>query len=176
MRTRRQPAPPLDETKLRALALHYVGRFATTQSKLGLYLRRKIKERGWHSENDPDIAGLIEEFAERTYVNDHAYAEGKTAALKRKGMGAYRIKSALQAAGIEKNLIGALTELDQEEARALALDFARRKRIGPFAFNDSDEKLQKRWMGAFLRAGHSSTDARHILSMRRSEVTDEQTL
>jgi regulatory protein len=158
------------------LALHYVGRFATTQGKLGLYLRRKIKERGWHNENEPDLADLIAEFAERAYVDDHAYAEGKTAALKRKGMGAYRIKSALQVAGIEKNMIGTLTEFDRDEARALALDFARRKRIGPFAVSAIDEKLHKRWMGAFLRAGHSSTDARHILSMCRSEVSDEQTL
>jgi regulatory protein len=171
MRPQRQPAPPLDPAKLRALALHYVGRFATTRGKLITYLRRKIRERGWDDETQPDLVALVEEFAERAYVNDQAYAEGKTAALKRKGMGSYRIKSALQGAGIDRELIGALTHFERDEAHALALDFARKRRLGPFAVGGCDEKLQKRWMGAFLRAGHSSADARLILAM----PTDDQT-
>jgi regulatory protein len=165
MRSERQPAPPLNPAKLRALALYYVGRFATTRGKLRIYLKRKLKERGWDEETPPDLDQLIEDFAERNYVDDLGYAVGKTASLKRRGMGPVRIKSALQGAGIDASLIADLTDLDEEEAHTLAIDFARRKKIGPFAINPGDERLQRRWMGAFLRAGHNSNRARAILKM-----------
>lgn len=175
MQKRRPPAPPLDPTSLRALALHYVGRFATTRGKLTTYLRRKVRERGWREGEAPDIQALVEEFAERAYVNDLSFAEGKTAALKRKGMGAYRIKIALQNAGIETELIEGLTLLSDDEGQCLALDFARRRRIGPFAAIAPDDKLQKRWMAAFLRAGHSASNARFILSMPPIDKHPDQT-
>jgi regulatory protein len=165
MRPNRQPAPPLNSAKLRALALHYVGRFATTQGKLSTYLKRKVRERGWSEETPPDLDQLIADFAARNYVDDIAYATGKTASLKRKGMGAFRIKSALQGAGIAASLIADLTEVDEEEARALAVDFARRKKIGPYAAKPGDERLHKRWMGSFLRAGHNAAHAQAILKM-----------
>ena len=40
----RKPRPPLDGEKLKELALAYVGRFATTRSKLATYLARKVRE------------------------------------------------------------------------------------------------------------------------------------
>ena len=43
----RKTAQPLDGQRLDALALHYVGRFATTRAKLVQYLHRKLRERGW---------------------------------------------------------------------------------------------------------------------------------
>lgn len=175
MRTQRQPAPPLDPARLRALAMHYVGRFATTRGKLATYLRRKVRERGWSGDDSPDIQALVEEFAERDYVNDQSYAEGKTAALKRRGMGAYRIKAALQGAGIENDLIEDLTHLTDDEGQRLALDFARRRKIGPYASLPPDDRILKRWMAAFLRAGHSVTNARLVLLMQPLDMPHDQT-
>jgi regulatory protein len=175
MHSQRQPAPPLDQAKLRSLALYYVGRFATTRGKLTSYLRRKVKERGWKDDSFPNFERLVEEFSERGYINDQSYAEGKTASLKRKGMGSFRIKSALQGAGIESELINMLTHFDEEETQALALDFARKRRMGPFAERSPDERLQKRWMAAFLRAGHKASDARLILSLTAPEEADDET-
>jgi regulatory protein len=175
MHSQRQPAPPLNPAKLRALALFYVGRFATTRGKLSSYLRRKIKERGWADDRFPDLERLVEEFAERGYINDQSYAEGKTASLKRRGMGSYRIKSALQGAGIESDLINTLTHFDEQETQALALDFARKRRMGPFAERSPDDRLKKRWMAAFLRAGHKASDARLVLSLPTSEEAEDET-
>ena len=40
---------------LDALALAYVGRFATTRARLRSYLARKIRERGWEGAREPDL-------------------------------------------------------------------------------------------------------------------------
>ena len=48
--------------KLRDLAIHYVGRYATSRKKLSDYLLRKLRERGWESENAADVEGLIADF------------------------------------------------------------------------------------------------------------------
>ena len=54
---------PLNRVKLRDLALHYVGRYATSRAKLAAYLTRKIRERGWEEgESEADIDGMIEDF------------------------------------------------------------------------------------------------------------------
>ena len=55
----RKPRPPLNREKLQALALHYVGRYATSRARLGDYLRRKVRERGWSGELEPPIEELV---------------------------------------------------------------------------------------------------------------------
>ena len=46
---------PLNEERLHELALFYVGKFATTRSKLKGYLNRKLRERGWEGDSPPEI-------------------------------------------------------------------------------------------------------------------------
>jgi len=60
---RRNASPKLDESRLNELALRYVGRFATTRAKLRTYLERKVRERGWSGDSEPDPAAIAERFA-----------------------------------------------------------------------------------------------------------------
>ena len=69
--------PPLDESRLNELALRYVGRFATTRAKLRSYLARKLRERGWGGEREPDVAAIAERFAAQGYIDDSSYALAK---------------------------------------------------------------------------------------------------
>ena len=87
-RTGHRPRPPLDEAKLNALALHYVGRFATSRGKLVSYLTRKLRERGWDGVVDPDPGAVAERLAGYGYVDDAAYAVSKARALGGRGYGA----------------------------------------------------------------------------------------
>ena len=73
----RKPRPPLTAAKLDELALHYVGRFATSRSKLTTYLKRKLRERGWEGQAEPDLDGLAAKLARLGYVDDRAYAVSK---------------------------------------------------------------------------------------------------
>lgn len=147
---------PLNPAKLRDLALHYVGRYATSRAKLATYLTRKIRERGWvEGAKDPDIEALIEDFDRLGYVDDVAYAASRARALTSRGFGARRVNEDLRAKGI--------TETDSSDAREesenarwqSAERFAQRKRIGPFASGQAPPELQHKQFQAFLRAGHS---------------------
>ncbi len=162
-----KPRVPLNEVRLRALALHYAGRYATTRHRLGDYMKRKVRERGWEgiaeSESHAVIVALTEQFADLGYVNDQAFAVSKAASLARRGYGAMRIRAALSHAGIEAEQVRAVCEIDPDEQLLAAFRFAKRRRIGPFASVVPDQKAYRRALSACLRAGHSVENARKVL-------------
>ncbi len=151
----------LDSQALRDLALTYVGRFATSRTKLSRYLDRKVAERGWNGEGEPDIEALVTRIAELGYVDDDAYARMKGASMERRGLGARRIGASLRADGVgEAERLGAEAQARQG-AWAAADIFARRRRIGPYAQERvADPKVREKQLAAFLRAGHSMDVAR----------------
>lgn len=156
----RRPKPPLDQAALRSLALFYAGRYATSEAKLAAYLRRKITERGWGEEAEPDIGAVVARLAGLGYVDDLEFARVKAAGLRRKGMGPGRIRTGLHAAGIARETISSLSAMTPEEAVEAAHDFALRKR---FARSD-DPRERRRQFAAMSRAGHSYDAARAALS------------
>jgi len=175
-RTRRAP-PPLDEQSLNELALRYVGRFATTRGKLRSYLARKIRERGWDGGREPDLAGIAERFAEQGYVDDAAYALGKSTALTGRGYGKRRLLDNLRAAGVEEEDSVAAREHADAEAVAAALRFAKRRRIGPFAASSArDPKEREKALAAMVRAGHGFPLARAILDLAPGADVDQDEL
>lgn len=156
---------PLDQHQLNELALAYVGRFATTRTKLQRYLRRKLFERGWDGASAPDIDGLTEHFAGRGYVDDSAFAEAKARSLLRKGYGPRRVAESIRSAGVGDQDSGEALREAQEGKLDAALAFARRRRWGPYGTEVeavAPATHQKR-VAAFLRAGHDARLAQAIL-------------
>jgi regulatory protein len=168
--------PPLDSARLEELALRYVGRYATSRAKLVAYLARKVRERGWGGEKEPDFEAIAQRFSELGYVDDAAYALSKSQSLSSRGYGRGRLDEKLRMAGIG--------EEDGAEARAhaegqavdSALRYARRRRIGPFASARLDPKQRERGVAAMVRAGHSFTLARAIADMPPGAEVDEEEL
>jgi regulatory protein len=161
---RRLP-PPLDEAGLRDLALHYAARFATTRLKLLRYLARKLKERGWAGDRPAPLEALADRLAELGYVNDAAFAAMKSRAMAARGVGHRRVTEHLHAAGVGEADRGEAP--DEQAALATALSFARRKRLGPFARERSDDPAaRQKALAAMLRAGHAMGVARAILAAR----------
>jgi len=160
MTPRRTPRP-LDQDALQRLALHYVGRYATTCGKLATYLRRKIRERGWSDEVEPDVDGVVTRCADLGYVDDASFAEARSATLTRRGFGSRRIGQALTGAGIARDLAAQFVH-DDETAFAAAEAFARRRRIGPFAVSPPDDTARRKGFAAMMRAGHSPQLAGHF--------------
>jgi regulatory protein len=154
--------PPLNHTKLRDLALHYVGRYATSTAKLTDYLRRKIRERGWDGPA-ADIDAMIANFVELGYIDDAGFAAARARSLTQRGYGLRRVSEDLRAKGID--------EADSAEARdQAAIDswqsadrFAKRKRIGPYATEPASPQLRQKQLQAFLRAGHGFDIARKFV-------------
>ena len=98
----RKQRPPLNAAKLEEMALHYVGRFATSRSKLLAYLRRKLRERGWDGASDPPVEQLADRLVRLGYIDDRAYALSKARSLTGRGYGERRVRQALVVAGIDE--------------------------------------------------------------------------
>lgn len=163
---------PLDDERLRALALTYVARYATTRAKLILYLNRKLRERGWTGEQPADAGAIADRLVELSYIDDAAFARSKSNALRQRGLGSYRIGATLKANGIDGELAESFSRTEGEEALGLAAEYAKRRRIGPYTAAFPDDKLRSRWMAALMRAGHRGEDARRILSLSFDEAEE----
>ena len=170
--TKRKPRPPLDHAALDQLALSYVGRFATTRSRLKSYLERKLRERGWEDAPLPDLAEIAERFATRGYVDDAAYALSKSRSLTGRGYGPGRVEQSLRGAGVAEDDGAAARELAHDECVNSALRFAQRRRIGPFAGQPADPQARQRALAAMLRAGHGFALARAIVDLPQGAEID----
>jgi len=163
----------LDEEKLQQLALHYVGRFATTKRKLADYLNRKLRERGWAEEEPPDIGKLVLTFEKNGYVDDALYAESKAQSLLRRGYGPRRIHQALYQAGIEETHSDNVLRQSETQRFAAAKIYAQKKSIGPFAAVQADQNRQKKQLNAFLRAGHDYDIASYFVYKEPGSPIDD---
>ena len=169
----KRPPKPLDPTRLRDLALHYVGKYATSRAKLATYLNRKIPERGWAEGHPPsDIAALVEDFSRLGYVDDAAFAASRARSLTQRGYGLRRVNEDLRAKGIEEPHAAPARE-ESEAAKWNSADrFARRKRIGPYAPDTAPPELRQKQLQAFLRAGHGFDLARAFVNAAPGEVVE----
>lgn len=166
--------PPLTETKLRDLALHYAARFASTGARLEGYLQRKIRERGLAEDADGrtrevDVPALVARLVELGYVDDDAYARMRARDLGARGYGGRRVEESLRHAGVGEGLRRAHAPGEADSRRAAAL-MARKKRLGPFAAQAEGldplaaRKAHEKAVAAMLRAGHQYDHVKHILA------------
>ncbi|HKT84563.1 MAG TPA: RecX family transcriptional regulator [Novosphingobium sp.] len=169
---KRRNLQPLTPAALEEMALAYVARFATTQSKLRAYLRRKLRERGWAEESSPPVEALVGRYADLGYVDDAAWARMKAGSLLRRGYGARRVGEALQVAGVDADLRDAVRPAELEQRRA-ALVLARRRRFGPFAVQAPDRPAREKQVAAMMRAGHRLDIARRIVDAENPEAAEE---
>lgn len=169
---------------MRALALHYLGRYATTRLRLHRYLLRKIAERGWDdpADSEPAMAALIADCERLGYVDDREFARSKQRAMQQRALGQRRIEQALYQAGISStDRHAAAPAPDPAQALALAVDFARRKRLGPFAHESQeaagespvlDLKMRDKALRKMLAAGHSIALARLVIDADTQEIAE----
>jgi regulatory protein len=132
---------------------------------------RKIRERGWNGATaDPNA--IAERMAGLGYIDDRAFAEAKARSLVRRGYGERRVSEALRAAHVEPADAEQAIEDSAGQAFASALALARRRRFGPFATAPADDRTRERQMAAMIRAGHSFSLARRIISAPVGEVPE----
>jgi regulatory protein len=170
-----RPRPQLDSRRLEELALRYVGRYATSRAKLTAYLARKLRERGWSEEREPDLDAVAERFSELGYVDDAAYALAKSQSLSGRGYGRRRLDEKLRMAGIGEEDGAEARAHAEERAIDAALRYAERRRIGPFGSGATDPKTREKAIAAMIRAGHSFALAKAIVSLPPgAEINREQ--
>ena len=169
-RQKRTPRP-IDAARLDELALAYVARFAASGAKLESYLKRKLRERGWEGEREPDVAGLAARFVAAGYIDDEAYARMKAGSLRRRGYGERRVDQTLVAAGIAQEL-RAEVRAGRAEQRAAALALARKRRFGPWG-PQVEREVREKQLAAMLRAGHRLDIARSVVQANDIEAAEQ---
>lgn len=165
---KRRPPRPLDRARLEELALAYVARFATSAARLEAYIARKLRERGWEGDGEPDPGALVARFVELGYVDDAAFARARAGGLLRRGYGPRRVAEALGAAGIDEDIRQAVRAGEGEE-RLAALALARKRGFGPFGAEPPDRARREKQIAAMLRAGHSFATARAMIDAANAE-------
>jgi len=169
----RPERPPLDAEAVERLALHYVGRYATSRGKLVAYLQRKLQGRLWVGDQAPDLPALADRLAALGYVDDRSFAEGRARSLGMRGYGKGRVRQALYAAGIEEEDAVAAHEIADDGRWAAALRYAEKRRIGPWARAEPDRAGREKAIASMIRGGHDFAVARAIASAAPGEVPDD---
>jgi regulatory protein len=109
------------------------------------------------------LEAIVARFADLGYVDDRALAEARGRALASRGYGARRLGENLGVLGIAEEDGREARQQAEEAAWNTALNFARRRRFGPFAEQPFGQAAQRRAFAAMMRAGHTVDHVRRIL-------------
>ena len=185
-----------DEKILKRLenkALHYLGRYASTESRLREVLVR-FAQRKMDDEDPERIRNLIDQMVSscvaKGYVNDKLFAEQKTASLRRSGGSRIAISRKLMQRGVNQEIIKeAIHDFDDDYERdhdhdaelQSALIYARKRRLGPYAKpaigqSEMKEGWQTRHYASFARAGFTSKTISTVMSLKSPEDAEEYLL
>lgn len=182
--TARTPPPMATPTgdSLREAALRYLARHAATEASLRQVLTRRV-DRWTRAQPDPDAAAdataaareaieaVIARLVELGAVNDEVFASTRGLGLLRSGVSRRGVAARMAAKGIGvSDAMAALPE-DADSELAAALVLARKRRIGPFSAEETDDPdRRRRAFGVLARAGFPSEIARQALAMTREEA------
>lgn len=169
----------MDQTKIKKRlmnkAVHYLGRYATSQHRLGQVLARfatrKLADAD-AADIEAAIAETIAQCAEFGYVQDDVYARSQARSQRNQGRSARVIRQRLRQHEITNDDIdAAIDEADEhvEDGELLAaFRFARRRRLGVFTTTSSTtdpQILRNRHLGSLARAGFAMRICHQVLSV-----------
>ena len=158
-------------------ALSYLSKFSTTESKLrsnlNSYCEKFFSEiRKEFLQNE--INSVLKRCKELGYINDETYAKNKIEKFINAGKSKKYIIVKLQSYDINGDIITKSLEKYFDKFSnndfLAALNFARKKKIGPFYQKPFDEKsnLLNKWYGSFSRAGFNYDISQKILNIETS--------
>jgi len=156
------------EERLTRSALHYLERYASSTANLRKVLERKVLKACMAHDRDPaEFAPLIDTVVEKCgasgLLDDLAYAEMKTAGLRRRGGSKRKIEAQLSAKGVDRAIIESVLNNDAHEDLDAAFVYARRRRLGPYRKTDDRTDRREKDMAALCRAGFSFEIARRVV-------------
>ena len=177
------PPKKVTEGYLERAALHYLGRFSSTEAHLRQVLERKVRRR--NEDNQPAtaeqlnwIAAVAAKCVRLGYVDDGQYASNRFESLLRKGKPLRMIAQDLHHKGVPKPiakeiLATAVDDPDRDPDLAAAAAYIRRRRFGPFRRADkaTDEKIEKE-KASMMRVGFSYGIISRLLRSTEEEVLE----
>ena len=165
-----KPKKPSKE-RLRHIALHYLERFESSEDSLRNVLRRRIDKYVFFDKDyNPDIAyqwveDVVSECLKHNFVNDERFAEFKIRDYLNAGKPRRYIEQKLKQKGIDEKIISHFFEENEYSEFEIALNFAKKKKIGPFCKDTSLRTANRQKdLGTLVRAGFNFDIAKEILN------------
>ena len=189
-----EPGPAPTRASLHEAALAYLGRGAATAESVKKTLERRIgnwARRSVRAGRDAEgIAGdaakardLVEESVGRLrevgLVNDVTFAENRARRMSSAGRSRRAISAHLAQKGVDAATVREAVPHDAGAELGAALQFARRRRIGPFAAEadvptDREERraAERKALGTLARAGFDWNVCDRVMRMSREDAEE----
>ena len=180
------------KSRLENKALHYLGRYASSEANLRQILKRFAMRKCQPTDADDDdadadtdafrqileteINALITRYRALGYLDDRAFALGRARAMRARGASTRRIIQTLKAKGIDAETASEImadgleantnTEtLSADPETAAARIYAQRRRLGQYASPTSQAKpnWKDRHLASMMRAGFNYATAKSAL-------------
>jgi regulatory protein len=157
---RKKTVRKITPQRLKNIALYYLKRFESSRENLRSVLRRRIDE---YARTDSTfdksqvyecVEEILNDFERLHYLDDARYARLKIQNYLAAGKPERYIKIKLRQKGIDEKLAEDLFAENDYDPLTMALQFARKKKIGPFrADPESIKANRQKDLAALIRAG-----------------------
>lgn len=181
-KTRRRKSRKLTPEGLERAALAYLGRFAASEESLRRVLHRRIARSAAAHPIDPEEArgwaeALIVRFRRAGLIDDEAYARARAESMHRRGLGRRGIAVKLRQKGVPAETVARALEVLEEETDGpteltAAVNYARRRRIGPWRTGER-EPFRDRDLAALARQGFDYDTARKIVEAASPDALED---
>jgi len=177
---KREAGPPPDVTRLHEAALAHLARYATTQAGLIRVLDRRVERWARAAEADAEtrnmarasVRTVVARLAASGLVDDAAFAQSRARSLTRAGRSRRAVVAHLAARGIDGDTLREALPTDGDAELCAAVACARRRRIGPFRSDPSEQADLRRELGMLARAGFAQDIATRVLRMELAAAED----
>ena len=167
---RKKEPKKITPQRLKNIALYYLKRFDSSVDNLRQVLRRRVSEYAYyHPEWQREeafswIESILADFERYGYLDDARYAEIKIKNYTAAGKSARYILGKLKQKGIGNAQVEALLEEQNYDPYEQALQFARKKKIGPFRESEKRAEFKQKDMAVLLRAGFDYDTVQMLLA------------
>ena len=178
-----RPSAEQIKKRLTNKAFHYLGRYASTSSRLETILRkfaqRKL-ERADPALLDQIIREVTKSCIRSGYIDDEAFIRSQFRQGLRNGFSQRRILMKLAQRGIGRDLAKAV--LDEQTSRAAdqrnselaaALIYARKKSVGPYSRAEHHPEDSQRHLARLVRSGFAFDVAKQVMALPSANAADE---
>ncbi len=180
---KRSGPKPATPERLERAALHYLERYASSAENLRQVLMRRVQRSAMLHGTDATagvavVDRLIARYLSAGLLDDGTYARMRVASLHRQGKSTRAIRQTLSIKGVEEDIVGAALddlreEIGAEPDLAAAVNYARRRRIGPWRRAGRDE-YRDRDLAALGRQGFGYDIARKVVEAETPEVLEAE--
>lgn len=156
---RKKPQKKITPQRLKNIALYYLKRFESSTENLRTVLRKRVN--AYVRENPAFnqeqaytwIEEILSDFERLHYLDDDRYTEMKIRNYLHAGKPERYIKNKLKEKGIDEHKIAEILSAQEYDPYDMALQFAKKKKIGPFRPAEQRKEYRQKDMAKLIRAG-----------------------